>query len=152
MSRVPSHIAFDPMADPGIAYLWLDAGQTTPLFRRWTPAASRAVCNSVLTAYAAACLVTIMVATASRPLPFDATAHMEQLAEELARRAIPEHTAAAIARLIQQPRYDCRRFDCDAVLETRNRVARARLNALMAERHPYGRIDRIGRASASVVP
>jgi hypothetical protein len=91
--------------------------------------------HGLMMACVAACLIMILAAAAGGSGPLAATAQMEQVAEALARNtALPAPTATALARLIEQPWLDCSRVACEAELAARNRIARARLKALVAER------------------
>ena len=72
----------------------------------------------------------------------DATAQMELLAKKLERTpAIPSETASEIARVIGQPRYDCRHVACSAQLADRNRTTRTRLENLLANKGPLNELD-----------
>ena len=84
MSHVPSRIALDPLAEPGTAYVWLDAG--CPFVDGWPPASDRAVCNFVMATHVAAASLAILAAITHRTPPLDATAQMEQL-RSMQRRA-----------------------------------------------------------------
>jgi hypothetical protein len=118
------------------AYLWLDAGQSWPFLRRFETISNRALCGWLFVV--AACCVwamTTMMTDGTRPI--EATLQMERLAEKLESKAeIPVATASAVARMLGQPWYDCRHVACSAELADRNRLARTRLETLLASRGP----------------
>jgi hypothetical protein len=121
--------------DPKTAYLRLDCGQAEPFVKRWDAASGRAVCTRLMLLFVGVCLAALLVGTASRSRPLDATAQMERLAERLARApSLPAPTQSEIARLLEQPWYDCSRVACSAGLEARNRHVRDQLRRLMAKR------------------
>jgi len=90
----------------------------------------------------AACAALILVGIAvnktgiganNRQRVLEATVEMERLATKLdhAKKIAPE-TKLEIARIINQPWYNCIQMACPTVLETRNRAARERLQAVVA--------------------
>ncbi len=63
----------------------------------------------------------------------EATAQMEKFTEMLRQvTMITPNTGREIEQLIRQPQYDCNQVACDAALETRNRLVRSKLVALLA--------------------
>ena len=88
-----------------------------------------------------ACMVVAILVFAERPprqRALEATAQMEQLATILSRsQRIAPDTAREIARLIQQPSYDCQQVpECGPALELRNLTARAKLMMLIGSVAP----------------
>ena len=90
----------------------------------------------------AACAALILVGIAvnktgiganNRQRVLEATVEMERLATKLdhAKKIAPE-TKLKIVRIINQPWYNCIQISCPTVLETRNRAARERLQAVLA--------------------
>jgi hypothetical protein len=84
--------------------------------------------------------------------PREATALMEQFAgkAEHARKIHPD-TANVIARLVSQPSYDCNRVVCGEPLRARNRVVRARLKMLVADKTPVNEVPGAREADASPI-
>ncbi|MGA7387983.1 MAG: hypothetical protein WA322_04500 [Pseudolabrys sp.] len=89
----------------------------------------------------AACAALILVGIAvnragiganNRQRVLEATVEMESLATKLdhAMKIAPE-TKLEIARIINQPWYNCNQMACPTVLETRNRAARAHLRTVL---------------------
>jgi hypothetical protein len=65
--------------------------------------------------------------------PLEATVRMERLAAKAERaRILPSETKGKIAWLMSQASYDCDQVVCQPQLSQRNRVARARLKALLS--------------------
>jgi hypothetical protein len=102
---------------------------------------NRALCAWLFMVAAGACWFMIMMMTGG-PRTGEATVQMERLAEKLDRAtAIPTETANGIARVIEQPGYDCRHVSCSAELAVRNEAARTRLKQLLASKGPANGLD-----------
>jgi hypothetical protein len=77
-------------------------------------------------------VVLMVEGSSARQRRLEATTQMERLATMLSRaRTIAPDTAREIARVMQQPHYSCTRATCDAALDTRNRLARTKLQSLL---------------------
>jgi hypothetical protein len=132
------------------AYLWLDAGQSWPFLRTFTPISDRALCGWLLVVAACCFWAMILTATGSTRTA-EATFQMERLAEKLeSTTALPAETTNAIARIIGQPWYDCRHVGCSAQLSQRNRTARTRLENLLVSKGPDLSAKKARAAAAEV--
>jgi hypothetical protein len=135
MARISDH-ARSGAPDHATAYLWLDAGQSWPFLRRFEPISERALCSWLFVVAACCCWAMIMMMT-DGTRPEQATRQMERLAAQLeTTTAIPAATATAVARVIDQPGYDCRHVACSAELADRNRAVRSRVKTLLAGKGP----------------
>jgi hypothetical protein len=90
---------------------------------------------AVLTLVGAAAIGTTIAAVGANKEQrvLEATVQMERLAAKLERaKKIAPETKLEIDRLIRQPWYDCNQMACTTALERRNRVARVRLQTVLA--------------------
>jgi hypothetical protein len=157
VSDTPRHASADPTDETRTAYLWVEAGQAAPFSKRWRAGSERAVCNWLMLLYVGLGALAIVTAISTKTAPLDATAQLERLAARLARSAtIPSSVTSEIARVIEQPVYDCRRVACSAELEARNRIVREQLKQLMAMKEGDDRVPSSGSTGsakqASAVP
>lgn len=73
----------------------------------------------------------------ARQVAFDGTVRMDRVAAELARtNVIPPNSVQQMSRLLREPLYDCTQVSCGAALTNRNRVAREKLEAILASASP----------------
>jgi hypothetical protein len=74
----------------------------------------------------------MLAASADRQRAIEATAQMERFTKALSQaKSIAPATAQTIGEIISRPEYYCARATCDAELESRNRMAREKLNVLL---------------------
>ena len=65
--------------------------------------------------------------------PADATARLEQLADQIDRaRVLHPDTARQLEQVMDMPQYDCARATCGTELQNRNQAARERLRQSIA--------------------
>ncbi|HET7849284.1 MAG TPA: hypothetical protein VFL51_09515 [Pseudolabrys sp.] len=95
-------------------------------------------CRDVVPALSICAIVALMLyEQPAREVALDGTLRMDRVAEELDRaQAMPPHSVQQIARLLREPLYDCAQVACGAVLKSRNRIAREKLEAILAKASP----------------
>ena len=96
--------------------------------------------------------VAFALATNGTKEPLEATAQMERLAAKVeSAKSVDPDTADKIARLVDQPWYDCSQVTCSEKLQARNGAVRSRLKTLMATKAPTSSVAGIGKQEPGLI-